>query len=811
MFQQFTPEVSNKKLPPQLTGESITCSLRKSSQGFGFTIIGAVERGQHFLQIKDILPDGPAAKDGKLQRGDILVYINDTNVMGYSHTEVVKIFQSLSLGEMIHITVCRGYPLAVNFDDPQIDVVSLNGVNHLPNGGYKEYQPENHPRTHVIKIRKGDHGFGFTVADSASGQRVKSIVDRQRCQNLYENDLLLSINGHDLYGKQHSDIVDILMKCPTDIDTIFVIRRVNVIVMLKFRVKRELIRGDSDVNNNPFITNGNGHNDRATQENDEIETEYLSPRVVERPRSRTPTSYGTIPMADTQSFRTRTPIAVNNTPTFTTSNGVQTSIPLVKTDFAPDSVYTFDRQTSLTRSARDIRPANAPLIRSKTPGPEFGASVSSAYRTNAIKPRSKTPTAYDISSSTMQNSRSLQSIHPQYIEQVVNLTLLRSSDGFGLRILGGEEEKSQVSIGHIVPNSPADVDGRLRVDDEIIKIDGHSTIRAAHEKVVQLMQRAKEKQHVCIIVRRYQHPHNNNNQKSNSFYQTTRDSYPNYRTTEPYMKSSGNHEIRHIVLQKTDECQSFGFVIISSQNKSGAIVGRIIPNSPADQCGQLHVNDRILAVNGVDLTHMAHTDVVNLIKDSGRMITLTIAPPISYDDRTLDVQNGIRPSSSSPMGISADTNQTLRNAFSHNPINSSERQPIRSSSRTNGILKSYSVSDDYYIVDLQRPYPTSSFGFSIRGGREFSIPIFILKLAENGPAACDGQMRPGDQIIEINGRSTYGMTHSEAIALIRDGGLYVRLLLRRTNAPPPSLDEVKSAMGNGVDATNIYWKASPFA
>ena len=32
------------------------------------------------------------------------------------------------------------------------------------------------------------------------------------------------------------------------------------------------------------------------------------------------------------------------------------------------------------------------------------------------------------------------------------------------------------------------------------------------------------------------------------------------------------------------------------------------------------------------------------------------------------------------------------------------------------------------------------------------------------------------------------MTHNEAITLIRDGGLYVRLLLRKTNAPPPSLD-----------------------
>ena len=32
------------------------------------------------------------------------------------------------------------------------------------------------------------------------------------------------------------------------------------------------------------------------------------------------------------------------------------------------------------------------------------------------------------------------------------------------------------------------------------------------------------------------------------------------------------------------------------------------------------------------------------------------------------------------------------------------------------------------------------------------------------------------------------MTHQEAITLIRAGGLYTRLLLRKTHAPPPSLD-----------------------
>lgn len=143
-----------------------------------------------------------------------------------------------------------------------------------------------------------------------------------------------------------------------------------------------------------------------------------------------------------------------------------------------------------------------------------------------------------------------------------------------MRIIGGEEEKSQVSIGHIIPNSPASIDGRLSIGDEIIKIDGHSTIRASHEKVVQLMQRAKENQHVSLIVRRYTNP----NQKTNSYRQTNHDSLSTYRE-DSQMKSSLDNGIRFVTLQKTNENQSFGFVIISSQNKAGAAVGKDHPFS----------------------------------------------------------------------------------------------------------------------------------------------------------------------------------------------------------------------------------------
>jgi C-terminal processing protease CtpA/Prc len=58
------------------------------------------------------------------------------------------------------------------------------------------------------------------------------------------------------------------------------------------------------------------------------------------------------------------------------------------------------------------------------------------------------------------------------------------------------------------------------------------------------------------------------------------------------------------------------------------ILGRIIEGSPAERCGQLHVGDRILAVNHIGIMNLHHGDIVNLIKDSGYTVTLTIGPPL---------------------------------------------------------------------------------------------------------------------------------------------------------------------------------------
>lgn len=60
----------------------------KSSRGLGFTIVGGGE-GEEFLQIKDVVPNGPAWCDGKLQTGKGQVYFSTYSfICSFSNNEV---------------------------------------------------------------------------------------------------------------------------------------------------------------------------------------------------------------------------------------------------------------------------------------------------------------------------------------------------------------------------------------------------------------------------------------------------------------------------------------------------------------------------------------------------------------------------------------------------------------------------------------------------------------------------------------------------------------------------------------------------
>uniref|UniRef100_A0A671MNU5 Membrane associated guanylate kinase, WW and PDZ domain containing 3b n=1 Tax=Sinocyclocheilus anshuiensis TaxID=1608454 RepID=A0A671MNU5_9TELE len=106
----------------QLKGELYHTALRKSQQGFGFTIIGG-DRPDEFLQVKNVLADGPAAQDNKMASGDVIVEINGTLVLGKTHADVVHMFQCIPVNQYVDMVLCRGYSLPPDVDASDVLVV----------------------------------------------------------------------------------------------------------------------------------------------------------------------------------------------------------------------------------------------------------------------------------------------------------------------------------------------------------------------------------------------------------------------------------------------------------------------------------------------------------------------------------------------------------------------------------------------------------------------------------------------------------------------------------------------------------------
>lgn len=62
-------------------------------------------------------------------------------------------------------------------------------------------------------------------------------------------------------------------------------------------------------------------------------------------------------------------------------------------------------------------------------------------------------------------------------------------------------------------------------------------------------------------------------------------------------------------------------------------------------------------------------------------------------------------------------------------------------------------------------------GFSIVGGFGSNLgdlPIYVKSVFERGAAAREGTLRRGDQILEVNGESLAGLTHGDAVSILKE-------------------------------------------
>ncbi|XP_063834878.1 uncharacterized protein LOC135084068 [Ostrinia nubilalis] len=105
---------------------------------------------------------------------------------------------------------------------PSADHLLSLATEHQPRGLGSEAG-----RELLLTLRRGAAGFGFTIADSVHGQKVKKVLDRSRCAGLREGDLLLQIGDTDVRHSPHQHVVQVLKECPAMHETTLRVWRRN--------------------------------------------------------------------------------------------------------------------------------------------------------------------------------------------------------------------------------------------------------------------------------------------------------------------------------------------------------------------------------------------------------------------------------------------------------------------------------------------------------------------------------------------------------------------------------------------------------
>lgn len=686
--------------PAELQGQRVNTTLLKSSRGLGFTIVGSDGSAggdvEEFLQIKTVVPNGPAWLDGQLQTGDVLVYVNDTCVLGYTHHDMVNIFQSILPGERASLEVCRGYPLPFDPNDPNNEVVTTMAVDgresekqrrlnmdgnynflDLSGEGAKKASGASSgfilmkkPELYTFSIMKGSMGFGFTIADSACGQIVKKILDRNCCTQLMEGDVLLEINGLNVRNKPHFYVVELLKECSQTTPTAVKIQRTppdqptnNTLAQLN-QVGNVAKLRKNFVGSGLFRSKTPTADLYSTQVKEVLPMRPKTPLVdTRRARVQTPSNEidGVGGDAAATEREARQPLQLQTQGKSNSSLQELDDIPYM--DPYPKISRLSERLAEVTLQG-DANGGIYGLPPSMQPLPLPLAHHESCYCYDCQAQRyrpgyfvqaqqaamSATTGQYSpLQTAHLQNERiqrrvnellsdrrrvgfaNLDPPHHQQQQQqqmqhspswrngalldasedadqceLTEVTLERQALGFGFRIVGGTEEGSQVTVGHIVPGGAADQDQRISTGDEILSIDGINVLNSSHHKVVSLVGESALRGQVTMILRR--------------------------RRTPLLQQAPVSTQLRRYpydVIVSRHENEGFGFVIISSSNHYyGSTIGKLIPGSPADRCGELKVGDRIVAVNRIEIAGMSHGDVVNLIKESGLHVRLTIGVPL---------------------------------------------------------------------------------------------------------------------------------------------------------------------------------------
>ncbi|XP_028838667.1 disks large homolog 2 isoform X33 [Denticeps clupeoides] len=412
-----------------------------------------------------------------------------------------------------------------------------------------------------------------------------------------------------------------------------------------------------------------------------------------------------------------------------------------------------------------------------------------------ISPLKASPAPIIVNTDTLESVPYVNGTEIEY--EFEEITLERGNSGLGFSIAGGTDnphigDDPGIFITKIIPGGAAAEDGRLRVNDCILRVNDADVSEVSHSKAVEALKVAGS------IVRLY------------------------VRRRRPMLET-----VIEIKLIKGPK--GLGFSIaggVGNQHIPGdnsIYVTKIIDGGAAQKDGRLQVGDRLLMVNNYTLEEVTHEEAVVILKNTSDVVYLKVGKPtsvyLSDPYGPPDITHSFSPAMENHIS-SPGNNGTLEYKSSLPPISPGRYSPLPKHllgeedinrppepvySTVNKLCDRAPSPRHFSPMECDKsllhsiPYPhyhtgllpdseitreprkivlhkgSTGLGFNIVGGED-GEGIFVSFILAGGPADLSGELRRGDQILSVNGIDLRGATHEQAAAALKGAGQTVTIV-----------------------------------